>query len=81
MILPSQEVTMYPVDDRLTLESLLSDPLTQLVMRSDNLTPADVARAFDEARTGLPPRRLAPNGRFSKPCRIAAEQGIRWSGI
>lgn len=72
---------MYPVDDRLTLESLLSDPLTQLVMRSDKLTPDDVARAFAEARTGLPPRRPVPYGRFSTPCCMGAEQGVRWSGL
>ena len=46
--------------DRLTLESLLADPLTQLVMRSDKITPAEVEAAFEMARTGLgeamPPR-------------------------
>jgi len=48
-----QEVTMNPSPDRLTLDVLLSDPLTQLVMRSDKITPADVAQAFAEAEVGL----------------------------
>jgi len=70
---------MCPVDDRLTLESLLSDPMTQLVMRSDNLTPADVVRAFAEARTGLPPRRPVPYGRFATPRWMGgAEHGVGW---
>jgi hypothetical protein len=72
---------MYPVDDRLTLESLLSDPLTQLVMRSDNLTSADVVRAFQEARAGLPAHRRVPYGRFATPRWMGAEQGRRWSGL
>jgi hypothetical protein len=79
MILPSQEVTMYPVDDRLTLESLLSDPMTQLVMRSDNLTPADVVRAFDQARSGLPHRRQVPYGSLTTPRWMGVEHGIGWS--
>lgn len=70
---------MYPVDDRLTLDSLLSDPLTQLVMRSDNLTAADVVRAFDEARTGLRPRRPVAHGRFTTPRWMGVEHGIGWS--
>jgi hypothetical protein len=44
---------MAPHQDRLTLDALLSDPLTQLVMRSDGITPADVAEAFAIAQTGL----------------------------
>jgi hypothetical protein len=68
---------MFVNRDRLTLDALLSDPLTQLVMRSDNLTREDVAQAFDEARAGLLRSRVcAPSTR-----RIAAEQGIRWSGL
>ncbi len=39
--------------DRLTLDTLLADPLTQMVMRSDNITAADVAHAFATARIGL----------------------------
>jgi hypothetical protein len=54
---------MAPYQDRLTLDALLSDPLTQLVMRSDGITSADVAQAFAMARVGLaeqpqPARRL-----------------------
>ncbi len=44
---------MFPPQDTLTLDALLADPLTRLVMRSDNLTPEDVAQAFDQARAGL----------------------------
>jgi hypothetical protein len=40
-------------DDRLTLESLLSDPLTQLVMRADRITAADTQAAFLHAQAGL----------------------------
>jgi hypothetical protein len=48
---------MPTLDENLTLEELLSDPLTQLVMRSDNITVADTARAFAEARIALDVRR------------------------
>ena len=44
---------MAPHHDRLTLDALLSDPLTQLVMRSDGITTVDVAQAFAMARTGV----------------------------
>ncbi len=44
---------MAPYQDRLTLDALLSDPLTQLVMQSDGITSSDVAQAFAIARTGL----------------------------
>jgi hypothetical protein len=63
-------------DDRLTLESLLADPLTQLVMRSDNITVADTARAFLEAQKaraqgaltdGAPPQ-TAPAQCWGSPC-------------
>ena len=37
----------------LTLATLLADPLTQAVMRSDNITVADTARAFGEAGQAL----------------------------
>jgi len=47
------EDPMQPGQHRLTLEALLSDPLTQLVMRSDNITPADVEQAFAMAESGL----------------------------
>ena len=40
---------MKSVDTELTLATLLADPLTQAVMRSDNITVADTARAFDQA--------------------------------
>jgi hypothetical protein len=66
---------MFLNQDRLTLDALLSDPLTQLVMRSDNLTREDVAQAFDEARAGL--RRTHVGAQAAR--RIAAEQGIRWN--
>ncbi len=72
---------MYPVDDRLTLAALLSDPLTQLVMRSDNLTQADVARAFDEARRGLFPLGSIPYAQASAPRCTGAELNIRWNGV
>ena len=54
---------MAPTPDRLTLDALLADPLTQLVMRSDGITPSDVAQAFAMARSGMaeqpaPARRL-----------------------
>jgi hypothetical protein len=45
---------MAPPQDRLTLDALLSDPLTQLVMRSDGITARDVAEAFAMAQAGLP---------------------------
>jgi len=45
---------MAPTQDRLTLDALLSDPLTQLVMRSDGITSDDVAQAFAMARNGRP---------------------------
>ncbi len=54
---------MAPTQDRLTLDALLSDPLTQLVMRSDGITSSDVARAFAIARTGLS-EQPAPARRF-----------------
>jgi hypothetical protein len=44
---------MFPDPDRLTLASLLADPLTQLVMKSDNISPTDVTRAFAAAQAGL----------------------------
>jgi len=56
---------MFVNQDRLTLDALLADPLTQLVMRSDNLTPADVAAAFQEASTGLSLRVGADTRRLS----------------
>jgi hypothetical protein len=71
---------MYLVPDRLTLDSLLSDPLTQLVMRSDNLTPADVARAFHEAKAGLAARHADSFARFSVPGWTGMEHGTGWSG-
>ncbi len=37
----------------LTLEMLLADPLTRLVMRSDNVSVAETARAFEDAREAL----------------------------
>lgn len=37
----------------LTLEALLADPLTRLVMRSDNITVEETARAFQEAGHAL----------------------------
>ncbi len=43
---------MAPTQDRLTLDALLTDPLTQLVMRSDGITSEDVARAFAIAQRG-----------------------------
>jgi hypothetical protein len=52
---------MAPHHDRLTLDALLSDPLTQLVMRSDGITPVHVAQAFAMARTGLPEQGM-PSG-------------------
>ncbi len=70
---------MFPTQDRLTLDALLSDPLTQLVMRSDNLTPADMAQAFREAQGGL--SRARRETRYaSKPCAYAAERVVRWMG-
>ncbi len=56
---------MKPSQDRLTLESLLSDPLTQLVMRSDKLTQADVREAFAQAQAGLLRQTIMPHLRFS----------------
>jgi hypothetical protein len=44
---------MAPYQDRLTLDALLADPLTQLVMQSDGITSVDVAMAFETARSGL----------------------------
>jgi hypothetical protein len=44
-------------EENLTLEDLLSDPLTRLVMQSDNITVADTAKAFAEARMALELRR------------------------
>jgi hypothetical protein len=77
MILASQEVTMIPPQDTLTLDALLSDPLTRLVMRSDNVTPEDMAKAFDEARSGLAQCR---NPRYARLfAASSAEQNIRWS--
>jgi hypothetical protein len=52
---------MKPSQDRLTLDGLLSDPLTQLVMRSDKLTPADVREAFAQAQAGLLRQTVMPN--------------------
>lgn len=43
---------MAPTQDRLTLDSLLTDPLTMLVMQSDGITSDDVAQAFAMARHG-----------------------------
>ncbi len=43
---------MAPTQDRLTLDALLTDPLTMLVMQSDGITSADVAQAFAMARHG-----------------------------
>ena len=60
---------MHPSHDRLTLQSLLSDPLTQLVMLSDNITAADVANAFAAAQTGA---RLAGRCRREGKCPGAA---------
>jgi hypothetical protein len=37
----------------LTLEALLADSLTELVMLSDNITVADTAQAFLQARSAL----------------------------
>jgi len=51
---------MAPTQDRLTLEALLADPLTQLVMRSDGITSADVAQAFAMARGGRSEPPVAP---------------------
>jgi len=68
---------MFPFGDKLTLDALLSDPLTRLVMRSDNLTPEDVARAFDEARSGLARGRDARYAHGVAAC--AAERSQRWS--
>jgi|GEM_PF-6241218 len=48
---------MRTLEENLTFEELLSDPLTQLVMRSDNITVADTARAFAEARMAMEVRR------------------------
>jgi len=79
MILVMQEVTMFPSQDRLTLDALLSDPLTQLVMRSDHLTPADVAQAFEQARCGLARARGA--GSASRRAACAEERGLRWLGF
>jgi hypothetical protein len=47
--------------DCLTLDGLLSDPLTQLVMRSDKLTAADVRAAFAQAQAGLLRRAILPD--------------------
>jgi hypothetical protein len=69
---------MFPPQDRLTLDALLSDPLTRLVMQSDNLTPEDMAQAFDEARSGLAPNSGAPCARGL--ARDSAERGMRWNG-
>ncbi len=44
---------MAPNQDRLTLDALLTDPLTLLVMQSDGITSDDVAQAFAMARNGL----------------------------
>ncbi len=41
---------MAPTQDRLTLDALLTDPLTLLVMQSDGITSDDVAQAFAMAR-------------------------------
>jgi hypothetical protein len=38
-----------PWQDEMTLASLLADPLTRLVMRSDNITVAETERVFQEA--------------------------------
>jgi hypothetical protein len=46
-------IEMQHSQDRLTLESLLADPLTRLVMRSDGVTLQETARAFHEARAAL----------------------------
>jgi len=43
---------MAPTQDRLTLDALLTDPLTMLVMQSDGITSDDVAQAFAMARHG-----------------------------
>ncbi len=43
---------MAPNQDRLTLDALLTDPLTMLVMQSDGITSDDVAQAFAMARNG-----------------------------
>ena len=47
---------MAPHHDQLTLDALLADPLTQLVMRSDGITTAEVAAAFATARLAMPER-------------------------
>jgi hypothetical protein len=46
--------------DRLTLEDLLSDPLTRLVMRADKVTVDETARAFAAARRGLERQGVRP---------------------
>jgi hypothetical protein len=51
---------MQPTEDRLTLEELLADPLTRLLMRSDNVTVAETARAFAAAGMGLAEGRISP---------------------
>lgn len=40
------------MDENFTLEELIRDPMTQLVMRSDNVSAADMLDAFAQARTG-----------------------------
>jgi len=69
---------MFPPQDKLTLAALLSDPLTRLVMRSDNVTPEDMAQAFDQARSGLAQCRHARYARGLVDC--TAERSMRWSG-
>ncbi len=58
---------MKPRQDRMTLDALLSDPLTQLVMRSDKVTQADVREAFAQAQAGLLRRSVAPELRSATP--------------
>jgi hypothetical protein len=48
--------------DRLSLDALLADPLTQAVMRSDNITAAEVEKAFTDARL------LEPDPENPIPC-------------
>lgn len=66
-----------PTLNHLTLATLLSDPLTRLVMRSDNVTLAETVRLCAEARWAVMRRMDEEYGRDGHPSCSSCEQRRR----
>ena len=62
-------------EPELTLEEMLNDPIVQLIMARDGVTPEAVRALATRARAASEPRAFAPSGPWGRP--LASNDGGR----